>query len=95
MRKVLLLCCGAALLLVGSWAALYAGYHSRHPCDWLLQETVHRVLQQRGIDPDTASIPLKASVVGSAEVQTVLRLRSTAVQCLSTWAGARISRGLD
>lgn len=88
-RMVLIV--GALGLLIGAaWIGSHAAYHSWHPCDWLLQDTVDRVLERRGIDPDMASIPLKAEVSEASEVQIVLRLRSTPLQCVSTWAAGRI-----
>jgi uncharacterized membrane protein len=83
--KFLLILGGLVILLGGGWIASHAVYHSWHPCDWLLQETVQAVLQRRGIDSDTASIPLQARVVELTEVQAVLRLRNTPAQCASTW----------
>lgn len=82
---------GLALLLAAGWVASHAAYHSWHPCDWLLQDSVDRLLERRGIDPDTASIPLKATASESTEVQLVLRLRSTPARCLATWAAGQIS----
>jgi hypothetical protein len=60
--------------------------HSWHPCDWLLVERVDLILRREGVDPDTASIPLKAVVAESAEVQAILQRRNTPTQCLVTWA---------
>lgn len=91
LRVLLLL--GVALLPLAAWGLLHARYHSWHPCDWLLQDRVSRVLRQRGIDPDTASIPLKATVAGSAEVQAALQLRRTPAECLSTWTLGRVFSG--
>lgn len=86
----ILLLLGVVLLPLAAWGLLHASYHSWHPCDWLLQDRVSKVLRQRGIDPDTASIPLKATIAGSAEVQAALQLRRTPAQCLSTWALGRV-----
>lgn len=77
-------------LLSLAWVGLHAHYRSWHPCDWLLQDTVAQVLRQRGIDPDTASIPLRASTVQAPYVQAVLQLRNTPGSCLSTWITGRI-----
>lgn len=88
--RMALFACVLGLLLGAAWIGAHAVYHSWHPCDWLLQDTVDRVLERRGVNPDTASIPLKAEVSEAIEVQTVLRLRSTPFQCASTWAAGRI-----
>lgn len=89
-RRLLLLTGALALLLPAGWIGMRAHYDSWHPCDWLLQERVDRALERRGIDPDSASIPLKATTAGSAEVQSVLRLRPEPLQCLATRMGDRI-----
>lgn len=69
---------------------MHAQYNSWHPCDWLLQDTVERVLRRSGIDPDTASIPLRASTIETPYVQAVLQLRNTPAQCLGTWIAGRV-----
>lgn len=79
------------LLPLGVWALLHESYDSWHPCDWLLVDRVALILRRQGIDPDTASIPLKATVVGSAEVRAVFQLRNTPGQCLITWAAGRVT----
>jgi hypothetical protein len=91
MRTVLIAATTATLAFTAlAWVALHAHYESWHPCDWLLQDTVAHVLWRSGIDPDTASIPLKASTVEAPYVQAVLRLRSTPAQCFGTWLSGRI-----
>lgn len=76
----------ALLLPLGAWVLLHGAYHSWHPCDWLLVDRVDLILRWEGIDPDTASVPLKAVVVESSEVRAVLQLRHTPMQCLGTSA---------
>lgn len=78
------------LLPLSGWVLLHQTYHSWHPCDWLLDDRVALILRRHGVDPDTASIRLKATVAESAEARAVLRLRSTPGQCLTTWAAGRI-----
>ena len=90
MLRMVLFVCALGLLIGAAWIGSHAVYHSWHPCDWLLQDTVERVLERRGVDPDTASIPLKAGVSEAPEVQIVLRLRRTPLECVSTWAAGRI-----
>lgn len=90
LSRILLIVGGTVVLLGGAWIAFHAVYHSWHPCDWLLQDRVESVLRGNGIDPDTASIPLRATVVESAEVQAVLRLRTTPAECMGTWALGRV-----
>lgn len=80
----------ALLLPLGAWVLLHGTYQSWHPCDWLLVDRVDLILRREGIDPDTASIPLKATVVESGEVRAVLQLRHTPMQCLLTWATSRV-----
>lgn len=48
------------VLLLTAWIGARSVYHSWHPCDWLLQDTVDRVIARQDIDPDSASIRLKA-----------------------------------
>jgi hypothetical protein len=82
-----------ALLLAVSgagWVAARARYHSGHPCDWLLQDRVARVLRRQGVDPDTASVVLRARTAEHPEVRAALRLRPTPAGCLAAWASARI-----
>lgn len=90
MRVALLVVGSLAVFLPAAWLLLHRAYGSWHPCDWLLVDRVSRILRQRGVDPDTASIPLQATVAGSAEVRAVLLLRNTPGQCLVTWAAGRI-----
>lgn len=78
------------LLAAAGWGLLHRRYQSWHPCDWLLVDRVAVILRRQGVDPDTVSIPLKATVAESAEVRAVLRLRHTPAQCLITWAAARV-----
>lgn len=87
---VVLLATGILLLPGAAWVLLKEAYHSWHPCDWLLQDRVALILHREGIDAEAASIPLKATVAESAEVRAVLQLRHTPMQCLSTWAAARV-----
>ncbi|HEV2148932.1 MAG TPA: hypothetical protein VGR37_16120 [Longimicrobiaceae bacterium] len=69
---------------------LHEAYDSWQPCDWLLVDRVSLILRREGIDPDTASVPLKATVAASAEVRAVLQLRHTPAACLGTWAAGRV-----
>lgn len=90
MRVLVGIALALLVLLPLAWAGLHAHYDSWHPCDWLLRETVDHVLRQGGIDPDTASVPLKASTVETPYVQAVLHLRNTPAQCLGTWLSGRV-----
>lgn len=78
---------GLGALLLGAGAVLHSHYQSWHPCDWLLQDTVGRILERRGIDPETASVVLRATTVESPEVQATLERHRTPSSCLLAWAG--------
>lgn len=71
-------------------AGLRAHYLSWHPCDWLLQDAVSRTLEIRGIDPDTASIVIRATTVELPEVQATIERHNTPLSCLLSWAGTNI-----
>lgn len=81
---------GLLLLPPAGWVLLRQRYDSWHPCDWLLVDRVALILRRAGIDPDTASVPLKATVAASPEARAVLQLRNTPVECLSTWVAGRV-----
>ncbi|MBW3655293.1 MAG: hypothetical protein KY444_04250, partial [Gemmatimonadetes bacterium] len=66
-------------------------YQSVHPCDWLLVDSVERVLRRAGIDPDSASVPVLATTVGSESVAALMAGRKTPASCLLAWAGRRFS----
>jgi hypothetical protein len=89
MRVPLVVLAVLALLALGT-GLLRHHYASWHPCDWLLQDAVARTLQRQGIDPEAASVPLKASTVGSEEVQARMRGRITPLRCLGSWAVRRV-----
>jgi hypothetical protein len=89
-RRVLLSLVLLLSLLTAAVLALRSGYRSWHPCDWLLQDEVARTLERRGMDPDTASVPLKAVTVGSDEVRVRMRGQHTPLRCAFSWALRRV-----
>ena len=82
--RMMLSVCALGILIAAAWIGFHAVYYSWHACDWLLQDTVDRVLERRGADPDTASIPLKAQVSEAPEVQIVLRLHLGQIDALDS-----------
>ncbi len=89
--RVLAAAAALCALLHAAVAGLRAHYLSWHPCDWLLQDTVSRVLESRRINPDSASVVLRATTVESPEVQAVLETHDTPASCLITWASLRLT----
>lgn len=85
---------GAALtaLPLGAGAILHAHYHSWHPCDWLLQDTVGAILRRSGVDPDTASVVLRATTVESPEARAALERHQTPSACLAAWGAGMVRR---
>lgn len=72
------------------FAAAARRYQSVHPCDWLLVDSVERVLRRAGTDPDTAGVRVLATTAGSEPVAALMAGRSTPASCLLGWAGRRI-----
>lgn len=85
--------CLAALLVLAlpvlGFAAAARRYQSVHPCDWLLVDSVGRVLRRAGIDPDTAGIRVLATTAESEPVALLMAGRSTPASCLLGWGGRR------
>ncbi|MBW3569615.1 MAG: hypothetical protein KY467_00790 [Gemmatimonadetes bacterium] len=84
---------GVAVLVLlvpaSGFAAAARRYQSVHPCDWLLVDSVERVLRRAGIDPDSAGVPVLATTAESEQVAQLMAGRDTPASCLLGWAGRR------